>query len=800
MSNEIIDTNPPGEPDIVTSDGFNFTMLYSEDLVKQAYENNLIYKFKNFYIYASKEVEGEFNVSEALDEIVLNDSAIYDYVDDMSITLFANHNGAELLRQYKDTVAKSNELILFLELDDSTNIMGSVMRARIGSDLMKKQNLASSELLRFVQSNGINISQDRLQLLLKESATPDAAGFLKWFSGALQDVGGVFDYLLEKVEVFFEKDIPKQINDYKIKEKRWDPKHEKYDPIFIPRSIEKKLNSKTNKSSSPDYDNLIKSCVDPLFTKIDRLKNKVDSKIDSVGSLLPDTMVKKLKETVHSLFSHINNIKAFILDPEQGFMLLLQKSIRAFNAMLCGLYNSIIDLISGIFMLIGLLVKAIRGIGDYLVNMTYYNQLFEEVIENLIGDFLKVDWVGVLKNMVKFAMYVPLMQFDLLINKSKALYDNLERVFYYTGYVLGFILETVLSVLFSGGALTIKTVLKELKAPIDLVNMIGKGLKNTIGKAKNEFDKIIAFIRYVFKELKNPDALVKKIKQFVSEIFQGIKANEKVQAYIKFSRQLRKAFDELGWEVLVEAKYVVVRTRQGLDGQLYSDRKFDLSDFKEAIDKFNTNFTVNTKNLRKALDDLELKKFADEIDLDLLKKFNFKIKLNTTTLDLMDDNGRIVFRGFKGSDEVKNYLSFLSKDIKERELLIAEMYQTLSSNKRGYNPFRPKAKKYNVPLSKNGTSSDFSNLKEYLYNNDPDFGNVKIKMTGSRELDFKQANELMGLDDIPEGYTWHHLDDLNENLESTMQLVESKVHKKTCPHLGSVKQIETILKLIGYKG
>lgn len=799
MSNEIIDTNPPGEPDIVTSDGFNFTMLYSEDLVKQAYENNLIYKFKNFYIYASKEVEGEFNVSEALEEIVLNDSAVYDYVDGLSITLFANHNGAELLRQYKDTVAKSNELILFLELDDSTNIMGSVMRARIGSDLMKKQNLASSELLRFVQSNGINISQDRLQLLLKESAASDAPGFLKWFSGALQDVGGVFDYLLEKVEVFFEKDIPKQINDYKIKEKRWDPKHEKYDPIFIPRSIEKKLSSKTNESSSPDYDNLIKSCVDPLFTKIDRLKNKVDFKIDSVGSLLPDAMVKKLKETVHSLFSHINNIKAFILDPEQGFMLLLQKSIRAFNAMLCGLYNSIIDLISGIFMLIGLLVKAIRGIGDYLVNMTYYNQLFEEVIENLIGDFLKVDWLGVLKNMVKFAMYVPLMQFDLLINKSKALYDNLERVFYYTGYVLGFILETVLSVLFSGGALTIKTVLKELKAPIDLVNMIGKGLKNTIGKAKNEFDKIIAFIRYIFKELKNPDALVKKIKQFVSEVFQGIKANEKVQAYIKFSRQLRKAFDELGWEVLVEAKYVVVRTRQGLDGQLYSDRKFDLSDFKEAIDKFNTNFTVNTKNLRKALDDLELKKFTDYIDIDVLNKLGLKVKSNNKTVDLLDSNGNIIFRGSKNSDEINNYLFFVDSDVKIKRDLIKEVNDELRSNNKRYKVERENALKHNVPLSKNGTSPDFSNLNEYLYDNNPNFGNVKIKVTGVRSIDFKYANEVMDLKRTPEGYTWHHLDDLDENLECTMQLVKEDVHLDTYSHFGSAKQFEELFKLEKYR-
>lgn len=41
-------------------------------------------------------------------------------------------------------------------------------------------------------------------------------------------------------------------------------------------------------------------------------------------------------------------------------------------------------------------------------------------------------------------------------------------------------------------------------------------------------------------------------------------------------------------------------------------------------------------------------------------------------------------------------------------------------------------------------------------------------------------------------YTWHHLDDLDdldENLESTFQLVETKVHSKL-KHVGSVNQIK----------
>jgi len=47
---------------------------------------------------------------------------------------------------------------------------------------------------------------------------------------------------------------------------------------------------------------------------------------------------------------------------------------------------------------------------------------------------------------------------------------------------------------------------------------------------------------------------------------------------------------------------------------------------------------------------------------------------------------------------------------------------------------------------------------------------------------------------ILEDYTWHHLDDLNYLGESTMQLVVKGIHKTTCTHMGSSKQIRTIIE------
>lgn len=78
---------------------------------------------------------------------------------------------------------------------------------------------------------------------------------------------------------------------------------------------------------------------------------------------------------------------------------------------------------------------------------------------------------------------------------------------------------------------------------------------------------------------------------------------------------------------------------------------------------------------------------------------------------------------------------------------------------------------------------------------------VKIRMTGERALDFKKSFEKMGITDrklikvIDEEYVWHHLDDLNEHLECTMQLVHWEAHNATIKHIGSCGQISKVINI-----
>ena len=57
---------------------------------------------------------------------------------------------------------------------------------------------------------------------------------------------------------------------------------------------------------------------------------------------------------------------------------------------------------------------------------------------------------------------------------------------------------------------------------------------------------------------------------------------------------------------------------------------------------------------------------------------------------------------------------------------------------------------------------------------------MKVKQTGTRQVDEALANKAAGLKETPEGSTWHHVEDME-----TMQLVPTEIHKLT-GHSGGV--------------
>lgn len=70
---------------------------------------------------------------------------------------------------------------------------------------------------------------------------------------------------------------------------------------------------------------------------------------------------------------------------------------------------------------------------------------------------------------------------------------------------------------------------------------------------------------------------------------------------------------------------------------------------------------------------------------------------------------------------------------------------------------------------------------------------VKIEATGNRTKDFDAANAAMGLEETPDGYVWHHVDDYNvEDGTITLELVTDEAHNASKPHSGGCAQYDAV--------
>lgn len=183
----------------------------------------------------------------------------------------------------------------------------------------------------------------------------------------------------------------------------------------------------------------------------------------------------------------------------------------------------------------------------------------------------------------------------------------------------------------------------------------------------------------------------------------------------------------------------------------------------------------------------------------LLKKKGLKPKFNDVTIDLLDSNGKFIFRLDK--NELEAYLALVDLSSGKVRKLLKEANRQLKKSKNKYNPFSSSSKKFGVPKSKNGISMDFKGTK-YLHSPN---SIVKIRLTGSRSKDFTECRRLLSektgmtiaeIRKLEKKYVWHHLDDLDENLSCTMQLVERNAHG--VGHMGSVSQFDK-LSIIKYK-
>lgn len=159
----------------------------------------------------------------------------------------------------------------------------------------------------------------------------------------------------------------------------------------------------------------------------------------------------------------------------------------------------------------------------------------------------------------------------------------------------------------------------------------------------------------------------------------------------------------------------------------------------------------------------------------------------------LDDEGDDIDDLLEEDDEISDIESEDKQEltIEEKQAIADNAAQEYNESKRPYERAKEKGIE-GVKKTENGGVS-FAETDKIYTKEDGTKCIVKVKATGNRSKDFEAANEAMGLDETPEGYVWHHVDDYNvEEGTITLELVEDEAHNMTKPHSGGCAQYDAV--------
>ncbi|KFF22366.1 hypothetical protein [Chryseobacterium sp. JM1] len=497
--------------------------LTAKQIANTYYNGKPVMEGNGFQIYSDEPVFGG-----NIEEVVVYKSRFSQMIGGIDVVLFASKNGAFLLQRYMEALPGSKQLILFLEINDEYNY-STVMRVVAGADLTKNKELPFNDILTFTRKHEVTVSPKALEDLIKNGIYRNKVGFVSWLLG-LKDasVGQIFSFfkqeILEGAAHFFIEGIADNVAKLRISENGWNPdaKEGEYDPAFIPDALYEEL-KKFYEHTTPGnpYENLegqkkINSrIVKSLFERINGVKDDFNNLLSNGENFFPAFIFRKIKQSLNLFFKQIDKIEEFLIDPLTGMQHIIYRSYQSANAFLCGIYNSLVDIIAGIFSIIGFIFKAVAAMDKVNDRKVEYGEMFLELMEDLMEGIMKFDYVDFFKQCITFQIKTVFRLIKWL--EEKVPQFTIEKAAYYYGYIIGIIIDLIVETLLTGGVAAVAKLAKTVESFI--LNPLEK-ISKAITQAGNFLTRMMEFISMLLREFKKgTKEIFSKLGKVLDEVF-----------------------------------------------------------------------------------------------------------------------------------------------------------------------------------------------------------------------------------------------------------------------------------------
>jgi len=443
---------------------------------------------------------------------------------ELSVILFITKDGVKLERTYqKIDRFPPNEIVLFVEKDDAYNIFGSVIRVNSGSNINENTKIPYHDISKLSKTFEIGVRRKDIKEVLETHVSNKENffylirdGFLKGVSitripvnFALKEVADAMDTVSKEIQ-----------GNLKIESKYWQAydKEGNEAAAYTPLLPDFDAFIQTQDSNgNENHDQLL----DVVYKRLDLLEKEMLSGIDKI----PLEIIREYIKSKTTIFFKI-------VDEARGFISVLAKKIENMakdtfiflNAFVVGLLNSLVDVIKGIFDLIGLICKIVVGMNKAqeqgAKTPASMFSLFVELFENALESTFKLFAV---KNIKAFFGFMTGLFVKFFIAPPTI---SLDKLGYGIGYLIGFIIEEVVFAILTGGA---KTVAEALKQAAKIYSSLLKGTYKAVKKTiQFSIEGILTMIKAIQEKLKRFPQLLDDLGKWLDEVLASVKAKAAV--------------------------------------------------------------------------------------------------------------------------------------------------------------------------------------------------------------------------------------------------------------------------------
>ncbi len=363
-------------------------------------------------------------ISRVTSDIIINDYVFENYFSNESpriiINIFISSDGAFLMREHKKLKdgkgVSKNEIAVFLEIPTGDILSGQVMHVLMGnyisgstaSNVLANRQLYNdlydSQLINSYES--VAVTDEQIIKLLGQIDSEDS--FLSTLITYTLNALTVAEEAVSDAGIWVFEKLGSIVSSLRIPEKFWNIESKEY--------------------VLKGFDDLILESLQSFKTALLDFRKQYDYIIPD----WTDNLISVLLDAVTWVYE---------------FIIVHLKAAFAFNS---GLWNGLIDLVTGIFFLVELFFKLMGSKAGFVKDIRYYSSLFLEFADNIIQAVKSIDFSELISDVkdMSTALFEAIKKAEFNSPKINFKFKlNYTEVAYYTGYIAFQILEFIVPIL-----------------------------------------------------------------------------------------------------------------------------------------------------------------------------------------------------------------------------------------------------------------------------------------------------------------------------------------------------------------